>query len=860
MNSYKACKYILKIPFVLVTIIFIGIAGTGAMAQQAADEEVLRAIEVEPPEESARRVETRSDRGPEGFGYNQPIPSGMPFSDYSLTPSEVVSSGQPVSNLASTPAAISVIENRGVGSLGNGGLTDLLKGQPGTWASGYAGNPFDAPIAVRGFSNGSVNRVSLVVDGVGLNLPRSEVNTNFVFPELIERVELTRGDATIPFGNKAIGGAVNVILKKPRQHPGLRFGAEGGSWHTDREWTSGNWVKDSLAVGIFMGRYSQEGWRTYYGPNDYEEPLRRPGPWALYNVHGSLNWKITPRLSLDVSHLISDQRVPNYHAINSAMWERRDTRSILFNTFGGSPFDDFPDERRDSLTIIKLLYEGGLIGDIHLTGTGRTYDRSIGYLFGNLGNSYQRWTDFSGSLKYFREDEFGPVKNELSGGAEASNGRFAREDKGINILLNWSGLDAGFNFTQVLAASGVGSASLPWPAVSPLPITFSLDASYSGLGHSSLTKADLERNSVFMTNKTTLWDRLVLGVGYRFENYDLKDIYSQFNFTPNIVRGRVTREKSASQYSLGFIYDKELGSNVYYRHSRTYRFPHFDDMVNLGFTPGFTHPDPIWLLEPEEGTLEEVAIRHWFTRNIYASATYYELDMDNEIYYGPDPSAPDGFGGFFSRNLNVPLVSHWGVELESLIRLTPRWTLKGNYTRQKTITRTNWFPDPANPDRTTEDKWLTLNPADMGNASLDYNNEEWGFSAAIAYHYIGSRYFLNDVQNEQLALEPAKWGDLAFSQKFFDGMTSLYFGIKNFTDRQYAIQGSYSTYPAPDLYYWPNAGRTYFMGMKSDLDFERMRMPTVEDLKRMNRRLYGALNSGRSMFNGMGSWMRNMVR
>ena len=320
--------------------------------------EQLPTVEVTAPRETTRS--SRGTRSEDGFGYGQPVPSGLPFSDYSLSSSEVVSATGSTANLATVPAAISVVENRGVYSLGKDGLSDVVQGQPGVWSSGFAGNPFDAPIVVRGFSNESTNRVSILMDGVNLNIPRQEVNTNFIFPELIERVEVTRGDAVIPLGDKSIGGAVNVIVKKPRQNPGLFFGAEGGSWGTDREWVGVNLVRDSVAAGIFVGRYSQEGWRIHYGTNSWEEPFRRTGPWSLYNVQGSVNWKITPRLTFDISHLISNQRLGSYHAIDQARWERRDTRDIGFDIYGGRPFDDFPEERWDNLTIGKLLYRGGL--------------------------------------------------------------------------------------------------------------------------------------------------------------------------------------------------------------------------------------------------------------------------------------------------------------------------------------------------------------------------------------------------------------------------------------------------------------------------------------------------------------------
>ncbi len=42
------------------------------------------------------------------------------------------------------------------------------------------------------------------------------------------------------------------------------------------------------------------------------------------------------------------------------------------------------------------------------------------------------------------------------------------------------------------------------------------------------------------------------------------------------------KDKSASHGAWGLVYDKELGSSLYYKHSRMYRFPEFYDMVKTG--------------------------------------------------------------------------------------------------------------------------------------------------------------------------------------------------------------------------------------------------------------------------------------
>jgi len=788
------------------------------IAQESGQPEQLRPVEVEPPARTRRDVSATAGATTAGFGYDQPTPSGLPFSDFSLTSSEVVSYGGRPQNIATVTSAIGVFDNKGIQSLGKEGLSQMVNNQPGVWSSGFAGNPFDAPIVIRGFSNESVNRVAVLLDGVNLSLPRQEVNSNLVFPELTERVEVSRGDAVIPFGDKAIGGAVNVIMKKPRQYPGMFFGAEAGSWGTNREWVSANLVRDTVAAGLFIGRYSQEGWRIHYGLNAWEEPITRTGPWALYNVQGSVNWRIIPSLTFDISHLISDQRLGNYAAITREKWERRDIRDIGYDVYDYRPFDDFPEERWDNVTIAKLHYEGGVLGTLDVIGATRRYDRSVRNLLSQTIASDQRWTDTQLLLRYYRTDQWGFIRNDLTLGNDQSDGRFNRESR-----------------TYV--------AGYP-----------------PSLDHSSAQRGGLLRLSYNLVNQTRLWDRLILGLGYRIEHYDLKQLYAQ-NSTYAPVRARIDMKKSASQYSFGFVYDRELGSSAYYRHARTYRFPNFDDMINLAYPFVFAHPDPIWMLGPEEGTLEEVGIRHWFTQNIYAGLTYYELDMDNEIYYGPDPA----YAGLYSRNLNVPLISHSGVELEGLARITPRWTVKGNYTLQKVIFRANWQPFDAL-RRTTEDKWLTVNPMQMANLSLEYNNKEWGFSMLWSYHYLGSRYMVNDIFNEYAPLAAAHWGDVAVSQTIFDNAATVYFGINNLTDLQYAVQGSLATVYPPPFYsptqvplWWPDAGRTIYFGLKTNTDFHQMRLPTEADLRRMYSRLYGAVNRGGDTFSGIGSRLQSLL-
>jgi iron complex outermembrane receptor protein len=789
----------------------------------ASNAERLSPVEVRPPSGSRSAASADAGTAEEGFGTDRPIPGGQPGSDYPLTSGETVSAGGRPQNIAHAPSAISVVGNRGVEALGHVGVPDMLRNVPGVYTSGYSATPFDAAVVMRGFSNEPGYRTALLYDSKTLNTPMGDANFMFIFPELIDRIEVLRGDGTVQFGQKAIGGTVNVIPKRPRQHPGTFWGAEAGSWQTDREWVSSNTVRGPVAAGIFAGRLFNEGFRLYQGNQLDEEVVPRPGPWALYNFQGSLNYKITPTLTFEISQLISDRRNGNAMNVLRPEWERRDTRDVRIADFGfGMMFStvyDGPTELWDAVTIGKLLYNHDVLGSLEIVCNYRRADQRTSAMSW-FGLSDQRWLDQGLSFKYYRSDRISVVANELTTGADLEDGRFGRESR--------------FD-------------------------------TFGTVAHTARQSGYRESLSYYLMNQTRLWDRLYVDLGHRTQTYDLKDLYANDADRVMTNAGRIGWKKSASQWSVGLVLDKELGSSAYYKHSRMYRFPEFYEMVNLGGF-GIAPDPPFWRLDPEEGTLEEVGLRYWFNRNIYGSVTYYELDMDNEILFGLDEAGNQ-------RNVNVRDVSHCGIEIDGLIKITPSWTLKGNWTKQRVIVRSNFLPAlTALNGKTTEDKWLYQNPAEMGHLSLEYRNREWGFSGMITYHYIGSRFRINDPYNIAEPLEPAKWGDVAFSQSFFDDAAVLYFGVRNVSDHQYAILGTKS---APTLFdplgtnteaaWFPNEGRTYYGGLKVNMDFERMRVPTIADLSRMTDRLYGAVNEGAGRVGSWGAsmwrgWISNAVR
>ncbi|AFM28041.1 TonB-dependent receptor [Desulfomonile tiedjei] len=782
-------------------------------AQSSGASQQLERVEVEPPE---RRVTSSTTGSGQGFGYDQPIPGGQERSDFPLTSSQVVSPGGRVQNLATVPSAISVVENEGITADGRASLRDIVRGTVGTYVGSTNSTALNAQFGIRGFTSGvtSADRTAIILEGRNLELPRSESNVGFIFPEMVERVEVMRGDGTIQFGNKAIGGSLNILLKKPRQKPGLYMGSERTSYYGQRHWISGNLVRGPLAAGIFGGFYSDEGYRLYDGEVETtggryqpKEFVNRPGPWELFSVMASLNWKITPRLTLDGTYLFTKQRNPTASNVSKDIFDRGDIRYVAKGYADGPANDVW-----DTFTILRLLYDGGSLGTLELLAHQRYYDiRNFNYVFNSsLSNraNLLRWADNGLSLKYSRTDTYSFVRNDLTLGLDRYDGHFGNETK-----------------------KPTGTT----PTIS--------------LRHDQEQSAYRDSLAYYVMNQTRFGDRVILGLAYRVETYDIKDLYfnERSSSSPFSVNIRAAREyypqfKSDSQISLGVVYDKELGSSIYYKHTLPYRFATVGNIINTGGLAVIgTHPDPIYWLGPEEGILNEVGIRHWFTPDIYASLVGYELYMKNEILQEWDMrlATPARW------TTNVPLVSHRGIEFEGLIRLTPRWTLNGNYTLQEV----RYLTSNINPANLRQGRlggnWVPPNPAQMYNLWLTYENKDWGFAASLSYNYASKRYFLGDDLNIGIDLDEIKVLNFALSQDFFDGLANVYFGIKNVADYRYAYSTIFSIVSNQPTYsFYPEPGRTFFGGIKCNLDFNKMKVPTGADLQRMQERLYGSLEGG----------------
>ncbi len=125
-------------------------------------------------------------------------------------------------------------------------LTDLLKTDPSVDVRERGVDGTQSDVHIRGASYG---QTLVLVNGHRVNDPQSgHHNLDLPLPtEAVERMEVLRGSGSTLYGSDAVGGAINVITRRPEAAE-LRLGAGLGDF---------GWNRESVSGAFRLGPWSQ---------------------------------------------------------------------------------------------------------------------------------------------------------------------------------------------------------------------------------------------------------------------------------------------------------------------------------------------------------------------------------------------------------------------------------------------------------------------------------------------------------------------------------------------------------------------------------------------------------------------------
>ena len=146
----------------------------------------------------------------------------------------IVTANRGTSRIADVPARVTLISSAAIESRPVSTVDEMLSTVPGLNVSRSFGIfSHKSSVTMRGLSGNEQARVLVMIDGVPVNKSDGgSVNWNLIDPAIVERIEVVKGPASSMYGSNAMGGAINVITRRPSGALSGKITAGYGTYNT----------------------------------------------------------------------------------------------------------------------------------------------------------------------------------------------------------------------------------------------------------------------------------------------------------------------------------------------------------------------------------------------------------------------------------------------------------------------------------------------------------------------------------------------------------------------------------------------------------------------------------------------------
>jgi TonB family protein len=223
-----------------------------------------------------------------------PVASTPPVLQANPDQSTLVLAQRPISAASSSAVQDREFQLRPIGS-----VQDILRVTPGLVMVQHSGGGKANQYFLRGFDADHGTDVALSIDGVPINMVshahgQGFADTNFIIPEAVQKLEITKGPYFANQGDFATAGAMNLVTRDEFEHSSVGFGSSGSPGHGALGYrglliASPKWDVASAAFAAEIGR--QNG------------PFDNPERWDKYKLYNKLTFKLTPTSTLSVAEM-----------------------------------------------------------------------------------------------------------------------------------------------------------------------------------------------------------------------------------------------------------------------------------------------------------------------------------------------------------------------------------------------------------------------------------------------------------------------------------------------------------------------------------------------------------------------------
>ena len=178
-------------------------------------------------------------------------------------------------------------------------VQDILRVTPGLVVVQHSGGGKANQYFLRGFDADHGTDLALSLDGVPINLVshahgQGFSDTNFVIPELVERIEISKGPYFASQGDFATAGAVNLVSREGFEHSSLGLGVSGSPGH-------GKLGYRGLVIASPKLAWARATFAAELGRSN--GPFEHPDRWDRYKLFNKLSIAPTPSSTLSVTEL-----------------------------------------------------------------------------------------------------------------------------------------------------------------------------------------------------------------------------------------------------------------------------------------------------------------------------------------------------------------------------------------------------------------------------------------------------------------------------------------------------------------------------------------------------------------------------
>jgi TonB family protein len=303
-----------------------------------------------------------------------------------------------------------------------GSVQDILRVTPGLLLVQHSGGGKANQYFLRGFDADHGTDLALSIDGVPINMVshahgQGFADTNFIIPEVVERVEITKGPYFANQGDFAVAGAVNMVSRDAFEHSSAGAGFSGSPGHGSAGYRGLVIASPKLELAPIKATFAAEVGRN-------NGPFENPENWDRYKLFNKLTIDPTPVSSLSLTEM---SYAGNWHG--SGQIPARAVDQGLISRFGSIDPDEGGNTARHQLSL-----------QYHLRPTENSEFRAVAYaatyrfnLFSNFtlnlrdpdnGDEIEqidRRTFYGGKMSYRVVHQVGRVTLDTTIGADGRN-------------------------------------------------------------------------------------------------------------------------------------------------------------------------------------------------------------------------------------------------------------------------------------------------------------------------------------------------------------------------------------------------------------------------------------------------------